>query len=201
MSRILGLILAGGKATRFGGGDKSLRLLNDRPLLAHTDERLRPQVDAIALSANGDPARFAAFDMQVLADPEDLPDAGPVAGLMAGLAFAARDGFDYLLVVPCDAPFFPTDLAARLMEAMGDLHVQCARALSDGQAHPVFSLWRISALPTIKAESEKGIRALWRLQSSLQTADVAFDAIPFDPFQDADTAEDLARLEALSRTR
>ncbi len=106
---VVGLLLAGGQSRRMGGGDKSLRLLGDRPLLAHVIERMRPQVTALVLNANGDPARFAAFGLPVVAD--SVPDfAGPLAGILAGLDWAAANRPDCPMVasVATDAPFLPS---------------------------------------------------------------------------------------------
>ena len=111
-SRIAGIVLAGGQARRLGG-DKALRPLGGTPLLAHAIARAAPQVAALALSANGDPAPFQAFALPILAD--SVPGfVGPLAGILAGLDWAAREGMDTLASFACDAPFFPRDLVARL---------------------------------------------------------------------------------------
>src|SRR5262245_4106282 len=115
---VAGLLLAGGRALRMGGGDKCLRLLSGRPLLEHVIERLQPQLRRLVLNANGDPARFARFGLPVVADrPQDF--AGPLAGILAGLDWAARHAPDCPLVLsaPTDAPFLPRDLAGRLLGA------------------------------------------------------------------------------------
>src|SRR5690606_15033107 len=109
------LVLAGGRATRFGGGDKPLRLLAGKTMLAHVLDRLGPQVGPIAISANGDPARFAEYGLPVLADDGAGGQAGPLAGILSGMAWATADtGCAMLLTVAGDTPFFPDDLAARL---------------------------------------------------------------------------------------
>ena len=107
------MILAGGRATRMGGGDKPLRVVAGRPLLARVVERLRPQAAAVALNANGDPARFAAFGLSVIADePEDRP--GPLAGVLAAMDWAAAEGAAHVLTVAGDTPVFPAGLGARV---------------------------------------------------------------------------------------
>src|SRR5258707_2117394 len=116
---IVGLLLAGGLARRMGGGDKALRLLGGRSLLDHVIDRMRPQVAALVLNANGDPARFARFGLPVVAD--SVPDfAGPLAGILAGLDWTAANRPDCALVlsVATDAPFLPVDLVARLADGM-----------------------------------------------------------------------------------
>src|SRR5438132_12113126 len=126
-----------------GGGDKSLRQLGDRSLLQHVIDRVRPQVAALVLNANGDPARFARFGLPVVAD--SVPDfAGPLAGILAGLDWTAANRPDCPLVLSAatDAPFLPEDLVARLAESLkagGDL----ACAASDRRSHPVFGAWPV----------------------------------------------------------
>ena len=114
--RPVAVLLAGGLARRMGGGDKPLRMLGGRPLLDHVLDRIRPQVRAVALNVNGDPARFAAWELPVLADP--LPDnPGPLAGVLAGMRWAASLGVADVLSVPTDTPFLPENLVAGLDEA------------------------------------------------------------------------------------
>ena len=116
--RIVGLLLAGGLSRRMGGGDKCLRPLAGRPILSHIIERVRPQVGALVLNANGDPARFAAFGLPIAAD-NVAGFAGPLAGILAGLDWAAVAAPDspMVLSVPNDAPFLPRDLAECLSAA------------------------------------------------------------------------------------
>jgi molybdenum cofactor guanylyltransferase len=117
--KTVGLLLAGGLSRRMSGGDKSLRLLAGRPLLQHVVDRLRPQVDGLVLNAHGDPDRFAGFDLPVVAD--SIPDfAGPLAGVLAGLDWAAENRPDcsFIVSVATDAPFLPEDLVNRLVSGM-----------------------------------------------------------------------------------
>ncbi|MCE7897557.1 MAG: molybdenum cofactor guanylyltransferase, partial [Gammaproteobacteria bacterium PRO8] len=116
---VIGIILAGGQSQRMGGGDKCLRPLGGRPLLAHVVERLKPQVDRLALNANGDPARFAAFGLPVIAD--GVPDfAGPLAGVLAGMEWAAATlpEAHYIVTAPGDGPFLPSDLVRHLVRVL-----------------------------------------------------------------------------------
>ena len=137
------VLLAGGLARRMGGGDKPLRLLGGRPLLDHVLDRIRPQVRAVALNANGDPARFAAWGLPVLPDP--LPgNPGPLAGVLAGMRWAASVGAAYVLSVPTDTPFLPSDLVERLDAARRLAGVPIACAASGGPTHPVVALWPVS---------------------------------------------------------
>ena len=141
---IVGLLLAGGQSRRMGGGDKCLRPLAGRPLLDHVIKRLKPQVAALVLNANGDPARFAGFGLPVVAD--SLADfAGPLAGILAGLDWAAANRPDCPMIVSAatDAPFLPHDLVARLADGMRAAGADLACAASHGRAHPVIGLWPV----------------------------------------------------------
>ncbi len=189
------MILAGGLARRMGGGDKPLRGLGGRPLLAHAIERLGPQVDALVVNANGDPARFASFGLPVVAD-SIAEFAGPLAGVLAGMDWAAtRDpACRWLVSVAGDAPFFPRDLVARLSAAGAPL----ACASSGGRAHPVFGLWRVDLRDDLRrALTVEGLRKvdLWTARHGIAT--VAFPIGAVDPFFNANRPEDLAEAERL----
>src|SRR5258707_5682226 len=139
---ILGVILAGGRSTRMGGGDKALLTLGGRPVLAHVIERFRPQVQALALNANGDPARFAKFGLLVIPDPIE-GYAGPLAGILAGLIWARGqpDSPNGIVTAAADTPFFSADLARRLAAA-GRGGVSVAR--TRGRLHPIFGYFPIA---------------------------------------------------------
>ena len=199
--RIAGIILAGGLARRMGGGDKGLRLLAGRPLLAWVIERARPQVAALALNANGDPARFSRYRLPVVADSVE-GFAGPLAGVLAGLDWAAERVADatYLASFATDAPFLPRDLVARLAAAI-ESGADLACAASDGRSHPVFGLWPLRLRDDLRrAMSEEGIRKVdqWTGRYRLET--VLFSADPIDPFFNANRPEDLAAAERLVAT-
>jgi molybdopterin-guanine dinucleotide biosynthesis protein A len=147
---IAALILAGGGARRLGGVDKPLLRLGGTTILAELLARLRPQAEAVALSANGDPARFAAYDLPVLPDP--VPDQGPLAGVLEGLHWAARCGAQALLTVPGDTPFIPSDLADRLSPAP-------ACAASGGHVHPLVALWPVACRGRLQGWTGKRVRS------------------------------------------
>ncbi|WP_235035439.1 molybdenum cofactor guanylyltransferase MobA [Roseomonas sp. 18066] len=190
MGKTLGVILAGGLATRMGGGDKPLRRIAGRPMLAHLVERLRPQVDALLLNANGDPARFAAYDLPVAPDP--IPgNLGPLVGILAGLDHATEKNFDWVLTCPGDTPFIPPDLATRLHAACRQDSTLVARASSGGQDHPPVALWATSLRDTLRTAINHGERQPRRFADSLGCATVEWDAQPSDPFFNANTPEDL----------
>lgn len=193
---IAGIILAGGRASRMGGGDKPLRLLRGRPLLAHIQERFAPQVGALALSANGDPARFAAFGLPVLAD--GLPDQpGPLAGVLAGLDWAAGLGARALASVSGDTPFLPADLVARL-DAPGALTLAASHGPEGALIrHPTVALWPTHLRHALRKRLAEGERRMGRCLSDLGAREVVFVGTP-DPFFNINTPQDLALAETLA---
>ena len=190
--KVVGLLLAGGQSRRMGGGDKALRLLEGIPLLERVIERLRPQVEALVLNANGDPLRFARFALPVAAD--SVPGfAGPLAGVLAGLDWAVshRPDCPYVVSVATDAPFLPVDLVARLAEGLDEARADLACAASGGRSHPVFGLWPVRLRGDLcRAVVDHGIRKvdLWTTRHKLTT--VPFADQPVDPFFNANRPED-----------
>ena len=198
MNRPLGLVLAGGLARRMGGGDKPLRPLAGRPLLAHVIARIAPQVDGLVLNANGDAARFAAFTLPIVPDP--LPDhPGPLAGILAGLDWAAehRPEVTTILSVPGDSPFLPEDLAARLEAARAAAGTPMACAASGGWTHPPIGLWPVALRGELRAALLAGERKIDRWTARFGCASAAWPDQPRDPFFNANTPEELAEAEAL----
>jgi molybdenum cofactor guanylyltransferase len=197
--RVVGVLLAGGLSRRMGGGDKALRLLGGVSLLDRVIERLRPQVEALVLNANGNPARFARFGLPVV--PDSVPDfAGPLAGVLAGLDWAAAHQPDCALVVSVatDAPFLPPDLVERLAAALEQQGADLACAASAGQAHPVIGLWPVHLREDLRhAVVAEGVRKVdqWTARHCLAT--VAFASEPVDPFFNANRPEDFAAAAAL----
>jgi molybdopterin-guanine dinucleotide biosynthesis protein A len=197
--KVVGLLLAGGLSRRMGGGDKSLRPLAGRSLLEHVIDRLRPQVDALVLNANGDPARFASFGLPVVAD--SLTDfAGPLAGILAGLDWTAENRPEHPLVVSVatDAPFLPDDLVARLLGEMQTAGAELACAASGGQPHPVIGLWPVRLREELReALVGEGIRKVDRWTGRYRLATVCFADRPVDPFFNANRPEDLEQARVL----
>jgi molybdopterin-guanine dinucleotide biosynthesis protein A len=196
---VAGVILAGGLSRRMGGGDKCLRPIGGRPILARIVERARPQVAALVLNANGEPARFAAFDVPVAADVVE-GFAGPLAGVLTGLEWAARHAprCRWVASFAGDAPFLPRDLVARLHEAVEKDGADLACAASLGQAHPVFGLWRVDLAAALRAALvEEGIHKVDRWTARYKLVHVEFAADPVDPFFNANSPEDLAEAERL----
>ena len=201
-SPVLGVLLAGGRARRMGGGDKCLRPLGDRSILAHVIERARPQVSALLLNANGNPARFSGFGLPVAADVVE-GFAGPLAGVLTGMAWAAanRPDLRWIATIATDTPFFPQDLVARLLTAIEREGADLACAASDGRAHPVFGLWPVRLAEDLRrAMLEEEIREVDVWTARYRLIEVAFPADPIDPFFNANRPEDLAEAERLLNT-
>lgn len=191
-----GLVLAGGAGRRLGGVDKAFVAVAGEVLVARVLARLLPQVSRAAISANGDPARFAAFGLPVLPDAEAAGQ-GPVAGLLAGLSRAGAAGADRLLTVAVDTPFFPLDLGVRLAAAG---HLPAVAAGPEGGRHPTFALWPVAARPALAAAAAGGERRLSALLALCGAAEVRFGAVGgFDPFFNVNTPADRDEAEAIAR--
>lgn len=195
-----GVILAGGRASRMGGGDKGLRRVGGLRLIDHVIARLSPQCAPLAINANGDPARLAEFALPVLAD--SLPDhPGPLAGVLAGLDWAAGLGAPAIVTAAADTPFFPRDLAARLWRARG--HAGLALAASADAAgkvwqHPTFGLWPVELRHDLRAALAGGLRKIVHWTDRHGAGIVEFPAAPFDPFFNINTPEDIALAERIA---
>lgn len=199
MKQPLGVILAGGQATRMGGGDKGLRHLGGQSLLARVEARLAPQVAGIALNANGDAARFEALGMPVIAD-SIAGFAGPLAGALAGLDWAAAQGADTIVTAAADTPFFPCDLVPRLlMAAEGMTHPLVLAATPDanrGRArHPTFGLWPVALRDDLRAALQGGLRKVVLWTQEHEGREALFDDEA--AFFNVNTPDDLAQAEGM----
>jgi molybdenum cofactor guanylyltransferase len=202
---ILGVILAGGRAQRMGGGDKGLSDLGGQPILAHVIQRFRPQVAHLILNANGDASRFAAFGLPVLPDLENALDQGPMSGLAAAMAWAERTSpsFSAIATVTTDSPFLPPDLVSSLAAANRDgQHIGPAIAQSADRRHPAIGLWPLtlkSAVHEALAANKLGVNDFARAHGAIA---VSFplsesDGGTVDPFFNANTPDDLAAARAI----
>lgn len=191
--RIAGVLLAGGRSRRMGGGDKCLRRLGGQTILARVVARARPQVSALMLNANGDPSRFSAYDLPVIGDVVG-GFAGPLAGVLTGLDWAAANApdCDWLASFATDAPFFPDDLVARLLAVVEEQGADMACAASGGRHHPVFGLWPVRLREALRsamiAEEVRKVDA-WTGRYGLAVA--SFSSAPVDPFFNTNRPEDL----------
>lgn len=168
---ITGLILAGGQGRRMGSVDKGLQLLRGRPMIGWVLQRLGPQVDEVLISANQNLDRYATFGPRVLPD-EIAGFAGPLAGLERGMSAA---GFDLVATAPCDSPFLPEDLVARLRRHLDDAAADLAVARTGDQVHPVFCLCRRTLHPHLRAFLAAGGRKIDAWYADLRVIEVAFD--------------------------
>jgi molybdenum cofactor guanylyltransferase len=196
---ILGVILAGGRATRMGGGDKGLKRIGGQLMLTRVINRIEQQVERLIISANGDPERFIDFDLPVI--PDDLPDLpGPLAGILAAMDFAAEmTSANFVLSVAADCPFLPRDLCPRLLalQKLHDSRISVAR--SGGFAQPTIALWDTSLRRDLrKALSEEGLRKIDAFTARYPTTSVDWPVTPYDPFFNANTPDDLAHAENIA---
>jgi molybdenum cofactor guanylyltransferase len=183
---ITGVVLAGGQGRRMGGVDKGLQLLDGRPMAAWVLERLRPQVDALLINANQNTETYQAFGHPVVAD-EFTGFAGPLAGLHAALTHAATS---LVATAPCDSPFLPTDLVARLHATLQGAGAQIAVARTGDQLHPVFCLCQRAVLPSLDAYLAAGDRKFDRWIATLAAVEVDFDD-QAAAFRNINTADEL----------
>ncbi len=200
--KIAGVILAGGLARRMGGGDKALLQLGGETLLARVIARLQPQVDEIVLNANGDPARFAEFGLPVAADTV-AGFAGPLAGVLAGMRWAAAMGYTHVASAAGDTPFFPADLVVQLAQAVqsGGQPIALAatndpkRGLSE---HPTFGLWPVDLADNLEESLTVGnMRKVIVWTSCHGCARAVFDEAGEYPFFNVNTPEDIVEAERI----
>ena len=189
-TEVSGIVLAGGQGNRMGGVDKGLQDFRGKPLVAHVIERFAPQVGELLVNANRNPEAYSRFGYRVLAD-EIAGFAGPLAGFERGLAHAAHP---LVATVPCDSPFLPTDLVARLGAAMHAHGAQLAVARTGSQPHPVFCLMLRDVHASLASFLATGQRKIDRWYASLAVVEVAFDDEP-QAFANINTLEELSGLE------
>ena len=197
------ILLAGGRARRMGGGDKSLRRIGGASILERVIGAMAPQCAGLILNANGDPERLAAYGFPVVAD--DVPGfKGPLAGILAGLDWIAshRPQMNLAVSAPTDTPFLPSDLVARLSAARSGDNADIACARSGGMAHPVIAIWPVGIRARLRhALVEEDLRKVDRFIQGHRLAYADWDAQPFDPFFNVNSPADLAAAEAIAALR
>jgi molybdenum cofactor guanylyltransferase len=186
------VILAGGQANRMGGGDKGRLMLGDQSLIERVIERITPQVHSVVLNANGDPSRFADLGLPVVADSiSDFP--GPLAGVLAGMDWAAEQGHDWLISVAADTPCFPLDLAKRLAEGGTPVVLAATPDPDRGRLpQPTFGRWNVALRHDLRAALKDGVRKIRQWTQAQGESLVVFDQ---DDFFNINTPEDLAWAE------
>lgn len=189
MKQPAGVILAGGLATRMGGGDKALLPLGEGTLLDQVMMRLGPQVAGLALNANGDAARFARFGLPVLPDSID-GFAGPLAGVLAGLDWASENGAETIVTAAADTPFFPCDLVPRLQQAGEGMANPLVLAVTREGRHPTFGLWPVALRDDLRAALLGGLRKVVQWTDAHGGRTAMFQEAG-DPFFNINTPADL----------
>jgi molybdopterin-guanine dinucleotide biosynthesis protein A len=186
-----------------GGGDKGMLELAGKPMLGHVIDRLAPQVGGIVINANGDPARFAAFGLPVVADTV-AGFVGPLAGILAGMSWAIKSSPDarWIVTAPGDAPLLPGDLVERFVGAVGGTDRTIALAKSGGELHPVIGLWPVSMAQDLEEQLGRGLRKVLDWTCRHDAVEVSFGPSPLcgrsvDPFYNANTPDELNELRSL----
>ncbi len=199
---VAGVVLAGGLSRRMGGGDKGLKHIGGRSILDRVIARLAPQVGPMALNANGDPARFAHLGLPVIADSFD-GYAGPLAGVLSALDWAAGLGRERVVTVAGDTPFFPRDLVRRFVQVAAE---EQARIVLAGVAdpargvvrQPTFGLWPVELREDLRRALDEGTRKVVAWSDRHETATAVFDGADGpDPFFNINTPHDIRQAEAL----
>ena len=201
MNLPVGVILAGGQATRMGGGDKGRLMLGQQSLLEHVIDRLRPQVSSIILNANGPKERFSDLNFPVVADSLD-GYAGPLAGVLAGLDWAFENGAEFIVSVASDTPFFPEDLVERFLKEARGMETPLVLAATTGEAgriwrQPTFGLWPVALRHDLRKNLENGLRKVVLWTDQYRGREVIFETDVIDPFFNVNTPEDLLEAQGL----
>ena len=196
--KIIGAIIAGGHSSRMAGREKAFLELDSKPIILHVIEQFEPQVDQLVINANGEPARFSEFDLEVV--PDVLTSlTTPLAGLHAALRFTKSVDADVLMTIPSDTPFLPFDLAAKLLENI--MTSGAAIAASGGQEHYIIGAWKMELLDDLELAIAKDnlFRVKdWAHRVSAQKVEWATE--PYDPFFNVNTPEDLLQAQQILKT-
>lgn len=195
--QILGVILAGGNATRMGGGDKSLRKLGSHTILHEVCTRLQRQTPSIILNTNSDPALFSDFTYPIIDDQQWL-QSGPLAGVLAGLHYAQAEGFNHILSIAADTPFFPANLLSSMLSTQKNTEAEIIFARSNEQAHPTFALWPVSIASKLQrwlqSTNRRSIRVFAQDHNTAYADFTITDPMTgLDPFFNINTPDDLAQ--------
>jgi molybdopterin-guanine dinucleotide biosynthesis protein A len=190
--KIAAVIIAGGRSSRMGQ-EKAFSLLAGHTVLSHIIARIGSQVHSLVINANGDPERYGEWGLPVI---RDILNVGtPLAGLHAALKCCQHEKCDWVLTVPSDTPFLPRDLVARLAASQS----AAAVAASGGQSHYLTGLWHHDLLEPL--EDAIRTQAVFRVKdwaAHCKASTAEWPAIPFDPFFNINTPEDLAEAERIA---
>lgn len=203
----MGIVLAGGQSRRMGGihtgGDKGLIELGGQTLISRVIERLSPQVQSLAISANGDPLRFSGFGLEVIEDSVK-GHVGPLAGILSGLDWAAKAGTTHVVSAAVDTPFFPENLVEKLKESADKNQKPIVLAASIDpdtglRCHPTFGLWPVALREELRLALSGRARKVLRWAQDQGSSCAAFEFIEYDPFFNVNTVDDLAKAEVIIR--
>lgn len=197
MTPPVGVILAGGQARRMGGGDKGLLAVDGASLLDHVIARAKPQLSHMAINANGDADRFSEFGLPVIADSIE-GFVGPLAGVLAGMDWAAATGQEFVVTVAADTPFFPDNLVETFLQAADANAAQIVLAATPDPKrgtvrHPTFGLWSVALREDLRAALKDGVRKVVMWTDQYPSATAIFDTKNGDPFFNVNTPDDLER--------
>ena len=192
------VILAGGRSSRMGGGDKCLLPMRGKPLIAHILEILAPQTRDVLINTNSDPGPFLKFGLPV------LPDAitgfqGPLAGLLTGMLWSRRRHPKqvYLLSVAGDVPFLPDDLVSRLHEDLREGQADIAIAACPLSSHPTIGLWPVDLAQRLEHDlMQTNIRSMLDWIKGFRVARTSF---PSDVLLNINTPADLSSCQKIHR--
>jgi len=198
---VAGVILAGGKSTRMGGGDKALKQLGNKALLCTVIERLQPQVSALVLNSNNNPKHYSDFGIPIIADIVS-GQLGPLAGVLSGMQWAQKQGCKWIATVAADTPYFPENLVAELLKVQEQSKSEIVLASTQNlsgqlKTHPTFGIWSVELKENLQNNLQNGVRkiVLWTQQRNCSKA--IFTGYEFDPFFNINTPEDLRQAENL----
>ena len=195
---IAGVLLAGGKSRRFGGGDKCLQELGSKTLLEHAARNAAPQVGALILNINGDESRFPDLGLPILHDTIE-GHAGPLSGVLSAMECVVEHApqVRWIATFATDAPFIPANWVALVQARITREQSQMGTVSSNGRSHPVFGLWPVDLRFELrKAMEDEELRKVGAWTARYKLATVEFESDPVDPFFNINTPEDLAVAES-----
>ena len=196
ISDLPGVILAGGRSTRMGGGDKSLIEINGKTLLKHVIDRLGPQVGRLVLNANGDKSRFEEYNLPIISDSFENY-VGPLAGVLSGMDWASKLGYKSIVTVAADTPFFPKNLVYKLHNDCKQFNSSIGLATTFNKKsnkktrHPTFGHWQVSLRHDLRAALHSGVRKVVLWTESKNGIDIIFEETNQQSFFNVNTREDL----------
>jgi molybdenum cofactor guanylyltransferase len=199
VDQVAGVIVAGGQSRRWGGGDKFLAAVGGKILLRHVIDRVRRQVRMLILNANSPAPEYGGLGMTTIPD-NVTGDRGPLAGVLTGLDWVRENlpGVKWVMTVPSDAPFLPTDLAARLLASVTDEGADMGCVMSGGRTHPVIGLWPVALCDQLRHDlTINDVRKVDAWTANYKIAYPAWSVEPVDPFFNINTRDDLEVAETL----